>query len=248
MFHQGNSDSNEKNLWDEFHGLRRHCARDELLKLYEPFAKSIAARMYGARIDDSVSFEDYLQYSRVGLLEAVDRFDVSRGVAFSAYSSARIRGAILSGIAKESEVAAQNLFWRERHRERVASLVTAVAPDADRASLVDIVSITMGLAVGVILDELEQETVAEPSDPNPNNNPYLANEVQQLGEEIKRLIVQLPEKERAVITGHYIENIEFRVVAERLSISKGRVSQIHAQALLRLREWLERRPMLDSRF
>jgi len=247
VFHQGNSDLIERRLWDEFHSSRKHRTREELLRLYEPFAKSIAARMYGSRIDDSVSFEDYLQYSRVGLLEAVDRYDSARGVAFSAYSSARIRGAILSGIAKESETAAQNSFWRGRHRDRMESLVTTVAPDADRASLSDIVTITMGLAMGAILDELEHEGFAEPVDPNPNNNPYLVNEIQQLGLAIKQLIVRLPDKERTVIAGHYIDSLEFQQIAEQLSITKGRVSQIHSQALLRLRQWLEQSPKLDRK-
>jgi RNA polymerase sigma factor for flagellar operon FliA len=248
VFHQGNSDSAEKNLWDEFQSSRRHCTREELLRLYEPFAKSIAARMYSVRVDDSISFEDYLQYGRVGLLEAVDRYDFGRGVAFSTYSSARIRGAILSGIAKESEAAAQNRFWRERYRDRGESLITAVAPDVDRASLTDIATITMGLAIGAFLDELDHDITLEPSDPNPRNNPYAANEIYQLGTAVKQLIIHLPEKERAVISGHYIEGLEFQKVAIQLSISKGRVSQIHAQALLRLRSWLEHGKKLDQKF
>src|SRR5262249_2273888 len=151
-----------------------------------------------------------------------------------------IRGAILNGLVKESEVAAQNRFWRTHTRDRLDSLRTAVAPDADRASLAQIASLTVGLALGVLLEDARDDF--EPPDPNPNNNPYAVNEVQQLRDAIRRLITDLPDKERVVITGHYVEKLEFQALAERLSLTKGRVSQIHAQGLQRLREWLDQSP------
>ena len=246
MIDRGASDVRERTLWEDFHSCRHFGVREELLQLYEPFARSIAARMYRMRVDDSVSFDDYLQYAHVGLLEAVDRFDFNRDVAFSAFASSRIRGAVLNGLAKESEAAAQNRYWRSHVRDRVDSLRTAVAPDADRASLAQIATITMGLALGVLLEESRDSF--EPADPNPNNNPYTANEVHQLGVAVKQLIVQLPEKERVVIAGHYLDHIAFQHLAVRLSVTKGRVAQLHAQGLLRLRAWLEQKPKLDQKF
>lgn len=247
VFHQGNVDPKEAGLWEEFN--RSHCqvAREQLLSLYEPFAKSIAARMYGLRSDDSVSFDDYFQYGRVGLIEAMERYDSGRGVAFGAYSSARIRGAILNGIAKESELASQIVFWRGRQRDRLDSLIESVTPNIDQVSLSEIATITVGLAIGALLEELEDDGVSEPIDPNPQHHPYQANEIRQLSLEVKRLINLLPDKERAVVFGHYIELLEFQQIAEKLSVSKGRISQIHSQAIVRLRGWLDSPPKLDRK-
>jgi RNA polymerase sigma factor FliA len=238
-------DANERSLWIACRAFANERARAQLVELYEPLARSMAARMYGSRVDDSVPFADYLQYARIGLMEAVDRYDIDREVPFAAYSSSRIRGAILNGIAKESEQAAQRRFWSERWHDRMDSLRTAIAPEADRASLAEVVTITMGLAVGVIVEGLDAEQ--EPADPHPRSDPYSVNELRQLGAIVRKLMDELPEKERLVITGHYVEQTEFQVLAQRLGVTKGRVSQIHAQALTRLREWLEKRPSLDRK-
>lgn len=179
-------------------------------------------------------------------MEAVDRFEVEREVPFSAYSSQRIRGSILNGIAKESELSSQRRFWRERWRERVESLSTMVAPEADRASLSDVVTITIGLAVGAIV-EGGVDGEGDLPDPNPRNDPYAHNELRQLGDTVRKLLEQLPENERIVMKGHYVDQLEFQALAQQLSLTKGRISQIHARALVRLREWLEEGPKLDRK-
>jgi RNA polymerase sigma factor for flagellar operon FliA len=235
----------ERGLWIEFHGASPTAAKAELIRMYEPLTRSIASRMYGRRIDDSVAFSDYLQYGQIGLLEALSRFDPTRGIAFSTFASSRIRGAILNGLAKESESASQNHFWRVHAHDRVDSLFTALAPDADRISLAQIAMITVGLALGALLEESGDSF--EPADPHPASNPYAVNELVQLCSAVEKLMARLPENERLVIRGHYIEHLEFQRLAQRMSITKGRVSQIHARALLRLRGWLEERPSLDCK-
>lgn len=232
-------------LWEAMRSSQSQSARKRLLELYEPLARAIASRLYGGRADDSVPFGDYLQYGRLGLIEAVDRYDVAREAAFATFAGQRIRGSILNGLTKESESSAQRRFWGDRWQDRVHSLQTAVAPDADRASLADVVTITMGLAVGVIVEGLE--TLREPADLSPRGDPYAMNEASQLRGVVRKLILDLPERERAVITGHYVEQLEFQVLAQRHALTKGRISQIHAQALLRLRGWLEQRPSIDRR-
>ena len=239
------NESKERALWEDFGSERTSAVREEILRFYEPLARSIAARTYAVRFDNSVSFADYLQYARVGLLEAVDRFDPTRGVAFRTFASARIRGAVLNGLAKESEIAAQNRFWRSHIRDRIDSLVTAVAPSADRISLSQIATVTVGLALGVLLEDSKNEF--EPADQNPQNNPYAANEVRQLQSALKELLVRLPEREREIIKSHYLESTEFQQLANQMSVTKGRISQLHAQALKRLRAWLDEQPTLDRK-
>jgi len=238
----------ERQLWLDLRGADAHDARDQLLALYDPLACSIASRLYKLRLDDSVSHDDYLQYAREGLLDAVKRFDCERGVAFKTYASTRIRGTVLSGIAKESEAAAQRSAWSRRMSDRVVSLRTEVAPIAEQASLEDMAAIAMGLAVGMMLDDADgYGQSAEVVDPSPTSNPYFANELYQLIEKTRSLIRQLPPQELAVINGHYIELLDFQSLATRLSVTKGRVSQVHARALLRLRSWLCDHPELDNR-
>lgn len=230
-------------LWQVFSRSRDPETRSRLIEHYTPFARILAARAYGLRFDRSSSFDDYLQYARVGLIEAIDRYDLARNASFESYSSHRIRGAILNGLENETEAAAQREFWRGRARERLDSVVVDRAPNPERASLEDLIDITIGLALGLVLDLDE----GDPVDESPEANPYAATELHQLGARLRALVEQLPEREREVIRGHYFDHVDFQVLAQRYSLTKGRISQIHSQALQRLRRLLADRPKLDRR-
>jgi RNA polymerase sigma factor for flagellar operon FliA len=239
-----NSEPRSRSLWDDFIRSRDVQLRSELIELYMPLARRMAARVYGYRGDESVTFSDYLQYARVGLIEAVDRFDANRGVPFESYSLRRIRGAILNGIGQESENAAQRRFWRTHTPERLQSLVEHNGGNPQRASLNDLAQITVGIALGIVLDDAERELAA---DDTPGNNPYAAAELEQFSRRLRLLIEDLPPRERDIIKGHYFERVEFQDIAARLGVTKGRVSQLHAQALARLRDAAADRPRLNRR-
>ena len=92
----------ERRLWRE----RRQddgVAQASLVDRYLPFARSVAVGLYSKRLDDTVPFEDYIQYANLGLLEAIERFDVERGLAFTTYATYRIRGAVLNGLETATE-------------------------------------------------------------------------------------------------------------------------------------------------
>src|SRR5205085_4002490 len=117
--------------------------REVLIIRYGALAKITAARLYRRRADNSVDFGDYLQYARVGLIESIDHFDPGRGVPFEAFSSFRIKGAILNGLQSESEIASQRAFWSRRSRERFESLKEYETRGDRRASLEELVSLTV---------------------------------------------------------------------------------------------------------
>lgn len=230
-------------LWQMFGQARDGSTRERLIEHYLPLAKTIAAKLFGLRADDSVAFADYLQYARVGLIESVDRFDQTRNVPFEAYASHRIRGAVLNGLATDSEVAAQRQFWRTHVPDRIGSLLETTGRNVSRASLSDLIEITVGLAIGSLLDfeppELIDETIPA--------NPYAATELAQMANAVRKLLPNLPEREREVIEGHYFRREEFQSIATCYGISKGRVSQIHGRALQRLRQMLDEEPTINRK-
>jgi len=230
-----------RHLWEAYASSGDPQARGELIEHYMPIARIIAAKAFGLRANPAASFDDYLQYARVGLIEAVDRYDASRSVPFEAYSAPRIRGAILNGIEHDSEVSAQRSFWRTRMQERTDSLLGDKQARPERASLQELIQMTVGLALSLVLDEAAQE----PIDEQPQSNPYAVTEMEQLIRRVRALLVKLPEREQQVIRGHYFEQREMQLIAADYGISKGRVSQLHAQALVRLRELLGEK--LDTR-
>lgn len=231
-----------RHLWEDYATSRDPQTRGELIEHYMPVAKIIAAKLFGVRSDPAASFDDYLQYARVGLVEAVDRYDTTRSVPFEAYSAPRIRGAILNGLEHESELSAQRSYWRSRMRERTDSLLGEKQARPERATLEELIQVTVGLALGLVLDGSVAE---EPADEQPQSNPYAVTELEQLSRRVRGLLVKLPEREQQVIRGHYFELRELQSIAADYGITKGRVSQLHAQALARLRELLGEK--LDTR-
>src|SRR3954468_3185376 len=116
----------EAALWRELRATGDAALRERLLVLHLPYARTIAATLYARRFHDEIEFGDYLQLARVGMLEAVDRFDPARGVQFRTFASRRMQGAILNGIERLTEKQ-QQIAARQRLRaDRVAG-VKAIA-------------------------------------------------------------------------------------------------------------------------
>lgn len=208
-------------LWARFTASRELTLRGRLIERYLPLARSAAARFYRLRSDDSVPFEDYLQYARIGLVEAIDDYDPGREASFETYSSYRIRGAVLNGLGRESEVAAQRSFWRTRTQDGADALPMS-AP---------------AMPVAFEPESLDHEDAV--ADEAVLANPHAAVEQVELLVLIALVLEKLPERERELIRRHYFEQCEFRVIASELAVTPGRVSQLHTQALLRIRELLQ---------
>jgi len=232
----------DRAMWLDFVQLRSRELRDALIERYLGLAKTMAARCYQRRADNSVGFGDYLQYARVGLVEAIDHFDPERAVPFEAFSSYRIRGAILNGLESESELAAQRAFWSRRARERFESLKQHEVQGDRRASLEELVNLTVGLALSHIIEHDGGEIIDETL----GANPYAVTELTQLKRVVHSLLPALPERERELIRRHYDEHVEFQQIAAEWGVTKGRVSQLHAQALQQLRQLLGLRPRVDK--
>jgi RNA polymerase sigma factor for flagellar operon FliA len=239
---EGADPARDRARWLEFVAGRSSEARAALVARYIVLAKVMAARLYQRRLDNSVPFSDYLQYARVGLVEAIDSFDPMREVPFEAFSSFRIKGAILNGIDSESELAAQRAFWSRRARDRLESLKQHEVHGDRRASLEELVNLTVGLALGHMLEPEPEQVVDE----SLAANPYAVTELAQLRRAVRSLLPALPEREREIIRRHYEEHVEFQQIAAEWGVTKGRISQLHAQALARLRQMMGR-PGMDRR-
>jgi RNA polymerase sigma factor FliA len=227
--------------WREFASSRTQELRSELIQRYIGLARITAARLYQRRLDNSVSFSDYLQYARVGLVEAIDHYDPAREVPFEAFSSFRIKGAVLNGLEGESELAAQRAFWSRRARDRFESLKSHETQGDRRASLEELVNLTVGLALSHVIEQEDGEIIDE----SLAANPYAVTELAQLKRAVRSLLPALPERERELIRRHYEEHVEFQQIAAEWGVTKGRVSQLHAQALQRLRQLLGLKPRVD---
>lgn len=236
-------DNDLAKLWESLRSTGDAQAREELILRYASFARTIAATLYRCRPDSATPFEDYLQYARVGLMEAVDRYDGSRGASFETFSGYRIRGAILNGLARDTELGAQRSFWRTRLADREKSLAPVAVEHPESATLEELVRLVTGLAIGFVLEG----PAPDPVDETPESNPYLATELEEIRAHLRTRIGELPDREREIVREHYFEHREFQEIAARLGVTKGRVSQLHARAVARIRELMDPRPRIDRK-
>lgn len=214
---------------------------DDVVMRHLPLVRRIAGSVFGMRVDDGVPFEEYVQFGLEGLLQSMLRYDPARGAQFETYASHRIRGAILSGLEKSSEINQQVATRRRLTQERLSSLIELPAaepsqevPESPRG-LAHLIDVAIGLAVAFMLEDtgLYQNEQGSHWDDGPANLAY-----KQLHDRLHKALVELDESEQRVIELHYFRHIPFETIASELKLSKGRISQIHRKALLKLRQTL----------
>jgi RNA polymerase sigma factor for flagellar operon FliA len=216
-------------LWRRYARERDGAVREELAHAYMEFARIMAAKAYAQRAYPELEFGDYLQYAHVGLLESIDRFEPERDIKFETFAAPRIQGAILNGIACSSEIQEQIAARRRILAARVGSLRDGTGPQDVFARLAEI---AIGLAVGFALEEsgMVQAEGAEYPD-----NSYHGVEMKQLQARVRAALAQLVPGQRQVIESHYLQQQPFEEVATAMRLSRGRIAQLHKEALGNLR-------------
>ncbi|WKB51666.1 sigma-70 family RNA polymerase sigma factor [Eleftheria terrae] len=203
-----------------------------------PLVRMIAARLFRLRWGDAVGFDDYLQYGTVGLVEAARRFQPGRGAQFSTYASWRITGSILNGLETATEQHQQIAARKRLVEDRSQSLAEAHAeadaalPAELEAALARIADVAIGLAVGFMLEGSGMYSDGAETLPC---EAYASAATRRTQATLRQALAGLPEAERQVVQEHYFGQRQFTDIADQLGLTKGRVSQLHRQALQRLR-------------
>ena len=220
-------------LWCLFKNAGDTCAREQLIEHYLSFARMLAAKLYARRTYPELEFHDYFQHASIGLIEAVDRFDLSKAVKFEAYASSRINGAILSGIETLSEKQEQ-----VSARKRIlASRTKALSDDQDDANqtsedtFASLAELAIGLATGLMLDD---SGMYQRDEDGFDGDVYQSLELRQLQKKVVAAVQSLKKNEQRVISYHYLQGLPFEEVSKIMKLSKGRVSQIHREGLRHL--------------
>lgn len=229
----------EAALWQRLRADGDGAARQQLLDLHLPYARVVAGTYYARRFHNEIEFGDYLQYASVGMLEALERYDPARGVQFRTFAARRMHGAILNGLErfteKQQQIAARQRLRSDRMRElkSLALEEGASGRAQDARQLLRFVSeVGIGLALCWMLEGTSLVDNPEASASIPF---YQSVAMKQLRDRLLHAVDALPPQERTVIRSHYLQEMPFEQVASMLQLTKGRISQIHKQALLRLR-------------
>lgn len=229
----------DPDLWRELRRAPGGPARLKIFEAYLPFSRRIAASVRRRRPGTDVDMDDLRQYAAEGLLQAIDRFDPDKGAPFEAFASRRVSGCVIDGIGALNEARRQSSLRNRMRAERARSLRGRDPGELSAGDALQALSdLAVELALGFMLDDAAAAAEIEREARSPGAYESLAwtETVQRLAAALDTL----PEPETTIIRLHYLEGLEFARIADTLSLSRGRVSQIHASALQRLRKRLPR--------
>jgi RNA polymerase sigma factor for flagellar operon FliA len=221
----------EAAIWRNHLQAPSPTTRTALFEHYRPLARRIAHREWHSTGGHGCEKADFEQLAIEGLLQAIDRFDALRETRFEAYARPRIRGCIRNELARASEASASYSHRKRLERDRLQSLRDAVSPSAQPLAM--IAELAVKIALGAMLEERVEVEPDQLASDRPSAYETLA--WNQLCCELDLRLAQLPENERFVLEQHYRHDVQFQQIAILLGLSKGRVSQLHAQGLDRLR-------------
>jgi len=216
-----------------------------LLEQHTVLVKRIAYHLL-ARLPASVIVDDLIQSGMIGLFEAANNFDSSKGASFETFAGIRIRGAMLDEIRRGDwtprSVHKNSRMISEAIKELEAKLGRDVS-DIEVAEKLDISlneyhHILSEVSTGKILgiDDLGvSEDALKFDDACHGDDPYQSIEHIAFKKGLSECISSLPEREALVLSLYYDEELNLREIGQVLDISESRVSQIHSQAMHRLK-------------
>ena len=227
------------------------CSPADTHKMVEKHAglvKRIAWHL-SARMPACVQVDDLVQAGMVGLLEAAAKYDKSKGASFETFAGIRIRGAMLDEI-RRGDWGPRSVY---RNARRVSEAIHAVEARVGRDARDSEVAVQLGLSIGEyvrILKDLKGCRLFSFQDmnegeesrfqyPGTHRKPDTDLHNDRFRHALVQAIEALPEREQWVLTLYYDQELNLKEIGKLLGVSESRVSQIHSQAALRLREALQ---------
>ena len=242
----------EQVLWRRLSASRDQVARERLVELHMPLARRMAARYAGV----SEPYEDLLQVASVGLLNAVDRYDPSRGVPFAAFAKPTILG--------ELKRYFRDKVWTVRvprsvhdHMAKVERATEKLTVEMRRSPSVEELAEEVGIAAAEVLEVLEAghnrrplsldappagEDAEEFSGPEWVGRPDGNFDLVEDRLAVEMALPSLGEREREVLRLRFVAELPQSEIARRVGCSQMQISRLLRRSLDQLREEAEGAP------
>ena len=220
--------------------------QEEFILKYTPLVKQIAERM-ALRLPPNISKEELIGSGALGLFDAIDKFDSSKGVKFRTYANLRIKGSILDELRKMDWVSRSVRRDINRIEDAIRDLELKLGREPEDDEIAKEMGLNMDSYYNMInrchgvnllsLDELSFNGTKPKIDSQVSDQPSPIDDLKI--KEIKSIIFKalstLSKKEQIVMSLYYYDELTLKEIAKVLNLTESRISQIHSKAIIRLR-------------
>lgn len=236
---------NVDKAWQDYAKTKDSRLKQELILEYATLVKFVAGRL-SIHIGQHVEYDDLVSYGIFGLIDAIDKFDYTKGIKFETYASLRIRGAIIDNIRKLDWVPRTlrqknkqlELAYREVEAElgrEPSELELAEKLDMTLEETKELIRKASVVSLVSLDDYLEQNHEVDfKSNYGKKESPEGHYEIKEVKELLADAIDKLSEKEQKVISLYYFEDLTLKEISKIMEVSESRISQIHSKAVFRL--------------
>lgn len=219
--------------------------KSALLEQHTVLVKRIAYHLL-ARLPASVLVDDLIQSGMIGLFEAANNFDNTKGASFETFAGIRIRGAMLDEMRRGD--------WTPRSVHKNSRMVSEAIKQLEAQLGRDVTDIEVAEKLDISLNEYHQilsevstgkilgindlgvsEDALNLDESCHGDDPYQSIENSAFKKGLVECVSTLPEREALVLSLYYDEELNLREIGQVLDVSESRVSQIHSQAMHRLK-------------
>jgi RNA polymerase sigma factor for flagellar operon FliA len=228
--------------------------RDRIVRENVHLVKIIAYQV-AVNLPPHIDVNDLISAGTIGLLEAIDRFDTSKGVQFNTYASIRVRGAIMDEL--------RSMDWMTRSMRdksnQIEKAYAAIEKETGRPAEVEDVAEFMKITteqVYKILSEVCSLSILSFEDMGIRHNsdgmdilecikdpdgkdPMVVAKLNEMKKRVAEVIDTLPEKEKVIISLYYYDELTLKEIGKVLDITESRVCQLHSQTMHRLKARLK---------
>lgn len=228
--------------------------RKQIVQEYIPLVKYIASRVMFSK-NKYIEFEDLVSYGMIGLMDALNKFDPSKGIKFSSYASIRIKGVMIDELRKNRPISKgamdklnqynkaiedlQKKLVREPNVNEIANYLNMSLNEiAEIENYINYISM-VSLENVIFSDDEDINLMGIIQDKNSPSPEECLHQKEQL-DILTKAIELLKEKDRTVLNLYYYEGLTLKEIGTVLSVSESRVCQLHSRAIQNLRECMKK--------
>lgn len=238
-------------IWVKYKETEDKELKNLLIVNYISLVKIVSGRMYNY-YGSKVEFDDLLGYGILGLIDSIEKFDISKNIKFETYAQIRIKGSIIDNIRK--------LDWIPRSLRKKSKLVQQSMVELENKlgytpsnkelaehmniSIKDVEDIFSDIATFNVISLEDFLSNKSEGFIESKDNIYSPDDVYEK-REIKSILIEaidsLPDKERFIISLYYYEELTYKEIGNILNLSESRISQIHSKIILKLKNDLNKK-------